>query len=253
MRPNPLRELWAQDLPVVNGWLSLPDSVSAEVMAHQGWDSLTVDWQHGLLDHGRMLTMLQAISTTHTVPLVRVPWLEPSALMKSLDAGAYGVICPGITTPEQARQLVAWTQGSRSFGPVRASLYGGADYLEHANASLLRFAMIDSVQALDHLDAICAVRGLDAVYVGPSELAVALGYSPHCDELQAPVAQAIALVLACARRHGLVAGIHCRAPGAARARIADGFRFVTVSSDVRLLAAGSQALLSALRAPHKPQ
>ena len=124
MRENRLRTLWKSGGAAVNGWLAIPNGFSAETMAHQGWDSLTIDLQHGVVDYQAMIPMLQAISTTDTVPVVRVPWLEPSALMKALDAGAYGVICPMISTADEAARLVAYThyapRGTRSFGPVRA-------------------------------------------------------------------------------------------------------------------------------------
>jgi 4-hydroxy-2-oxoheptanedioate aldolase len=100
MRENRLRTLWREDKAAVNGWLAIPNSFAAEVMAHQGWDTLTIDMQHGVIDYAQMVTMLQAISTTPTVPVVRVPWLEPGIIMKSLDAGAYGVICPMVNTRE---------------------------------------------------------------------------------------------------------------------------------------------------------
>ena len=109
MRPNKIREIWQAGGAVVNGWLAIPNSFSAETMAHQGWDSLTIDLQHGVVDYQAMVTMLQAISTTDTVPVVRVPWLEPGILMKTLDAGAYGVICPMVNTKEDAQKLVAYT------------------------------------------------------------------------------------------------------------------------------------------------
>jgi 4-hydroxy-2-oxoheptanedioate aldolase len=252
MRENPLRALWKDGRTAANGWLAIPNAFSAEVMAHQGWDSLTIDLQHGAIDYAAMLGMLQAISTTATVPLVRVPWLEPGILMKALDAGAYGLICPMINTREDAQRLVAWTcyapRGTRSYGPVRASLYAGADYAEHADRTVVRFAMIETAQALDNLDAILSVEGLDAVYVGPSDLSLSLGCRPTFDEVEPKVAQAIDHVVDRSRAHGIVAGIHNGRTETARARIAKGFRFVTVGSDARLLAAGSQELLSALRA-----
>jgi 4-hydroxy-2-oxoheptanedioate aldolase len=121
MRENKLRRLWTSGGAAVNGWLAIPNSFSAETMAHQGWDSLTVDMQHGVVDYQAMVTMLQAVSTTETVPMVRVPWLEPGILMKALDAGAYGVICPMVNSRADAQNLVAWThyapRGTRSFGP----------------------------------------------------------------------------------------------------------------------------------------
>ncbi len=253
MRENRLRTLWSQGRAAVNGWLAVPNSFSAEIMANQGWDTLTIDLQHGVIDYAQMVTMLQAISTTATVPVVRVPWLEPGILMKALDAGAYAVICPMVNTREQAQQLVSWThyapQGSRSFGPVRASIYGGADYPTEANRTIVAFAMIETAQALDNLDAILSVEGLDAVYIGPSDLSLALGCKPQFDDVEPKVADAIAHILARAKAHGVRAGVHNGRPDVARARIAMGFDFVTVSSDARILAAGSQDLLKAMRAP----
>lgn len=251
MRANRLRTLWRDQQTAINGWLTIPDPFAAEMMAHQGWDTLTIDLQHGVVDYPSMLRMLQAISTTPTVPLVRVPWLEPGILMKTLDAGAYGVICPMVSTREQAQQLVAWTtyapRGARSFGPVRALLYGGADYPAQANDTIVRFAMIETAQALDNLDAILSVEGLDAVYVGPSDLSLALGCKPQFDDVEPKVAQAIAHIAERARAHGLQAGVHNGRPDIAQARIAQGYRFVTIGSDARLLAGGSQQILGAMR------
>ena len=255
MRPNRLREIWKAGGAVVNGWLAIPNGFSAEVMAHQGWDSLTIDLQHGVVDYQAMVGMLQAISTTPTVPVVRVPWLEPGILMKTLDAGAYAVICPMVNTREDAQKLVAYThyapRGTRSFGPIRATLYGGADYPSAANDTIVTFAMIETAAALDNLDEILSVEGLDAIYIGPSDLSLALGCRPVFDDVDPPVQQAIDHILERAKAHGLVAGIHNGTSAGALARIEKGFQFVTVSSDARLMAAGSQQLLSAMRAGTK--
>ena len=252
MRENRLRSLWKSGSAAINGWLAIPNSFSAETMAHQGWDSLTIDLQHGVIDYQAAVTMLTAISTTPTVPVVRVPWLDPGILMKMLDAGAYGVICPMINTRAEAQQLVAAThyppRGTRSFGPVRAQLYGGADYPQHANDTIVCFAMIETARALDNLDDILSVEGLDAIYIGPSDLSLALGCKPTFDDVDPPVAQAIEHILARAQAHGVVAGIHNGTPEGAMKRIAMGFRFVTVSSDARLIAAGSQQIIARMRA-----
>ncbi|EWS52680.1 5-keto-4-deoxy-D-glucarate aldolase [Methylibium sp. T29] len=204
-----------------------------------------------MVDYQAMVPMLQALSTTATVPVVRVPWLEPGILMKTLDAGAYGVICPMVNTREDAQKLVAWThyapRGTRSFGPVRALLYGGADYAQHANDTIVTFAMIETAQALDNLDDILSVEGLDAIYIGPSDLSLALGCTPTFDDVDPPVAQAIDHILARAKAHGVVAAIHNGSPEAALARIAKGFQFVTVSSDARLMAAGAQQVVAKMR------
>jgi 4-hydroxy-2-oxoheptanedioate aldolase len=252
MRANRIRQIWAGGGAVVNGWLAIPSAFSAETMSHQGWDSLTIDLQHGILDYQAAVNMLAAISTTATVPLVRAPWLEPGILMKVLDAGAYGVICPMVNTREDAEKLVEATRypplGKRSFGPIRALLYAGADYAQHANDSIIVFAMIETRQALENLDEILAVEGLDAIYIGPADLSNALGCTPKFDQDEKPVVEAIDLILAKANHHGLVAGIHNGTPEYALKMVEKGFRFVTVASDARLMATAAQQVLGKMRA-----
>jgi 4-hydroxy-2-oxoheptanedioate aldolase len=185
---------------------------------------------------------------------VRVPWLEPGILMKTLDAGAYAVICPMVNTREDAQRLVSYThyapRGTRSFGPVRANLYGGADYFQHANDTIVTFAMIETAQALENLDAILSVDGLDAVYIGPSDLSISLGCKPAFDDLEPKAAQAVEHILERAKAHNVVAGIHNGTPEGALRRIGKGFQFVTVGSDARILAAGSQEILAKMRSPN---
>src|SRR5262245_20242399 len=176
VRENTLKAMWARGEAAVNGWLSIPSAFSAEVMAHQGFDSLVVDMQHGVVDYQVAVTMLQAISTTSVVPLAREPWLDPAIIMKTLDAGAYGVICPMITTRPQAETLVRICKyapkGFRSFGPIRASLYAGMDYAQKANDELLVMPMIETAEAVQNIDEILSVPGIDAVYVGPADLSL---------------------------------------------------------------------------------
>jgi 4-hydroxy-2-oxoheptanedioate aldolase len=256
MRENKLRRIWKEGGAAINGWLAIPNGFSAETMAHQGWDSLTIDLQHGVVDYQAMVGMLQAISTTDTVPMVRVPWLEPGILMKALDAGAYGVICPMVNSREDAERLVAWThyapRGTRSFGPVRASLYGGADYPQRANETIVVFAMIETAAALERIDDILSVEGLDAIYIGPSDLSLSLGCKPVLDDIEPKAQAAVEHILARAQAHGVVAGIHNGTAETALGRVAMGFRFVTVGSDARLMAAGSQQVLAKMRAAPPP-
>ena len=129
MRPNRVREIWQAGGAVINGWCGIPSGFSAEVMAHMGWDSLVVDMQHGIVDYQAMVSMLQGISTTAVTPMVRVPWNTPADIMKSLDAGAYGVICPMVNSRRECEAFVGACRyaprGYRSSGPIRATLYGG--------------------------------------------------------------------------------------------------------------------------------
>jgi len=251
VRENTLKTKWARGEATVNGWLSIPSSFSAEVMAHQGFDSLTVDMQHGVVDYQVAVTMLQAISTTGVVPLARVPWNDPGRLMKILDAGVYGVICPMISNRAQAEAMVQACKypprGFRSWGPVRASIYAGADYGDHANADLVVMPMIETATALKNLDDILSVPGVDAVYVGPADLSLALGCKPRLDQTDQPVVEAQQQIAEACKRHGVVAGIHNGTAAYSLKMIAAGYQFVTLASDSRFLAAKAAEEVSAVR------
>jgi 4-hydroxy-2-oxoheptanedioate aldolase len=251
VRENTLRSIWSRGDAVVNGWLSIPSAFSAEVMAHQGFDSLTVDMQHGVVDYQVAVTMLQGIATTAVMPLARVPWNDPARLMKILDAGVYGVICPMINTRAQAEALVQACKypprGYRSWGPVRASLYAGMDYGDHADADLVVMPMIETAEALKNLDAILSVPGVDAIYVGPADLSLALGCKPRLDQIEAPVVDAQQQIVAACKRHGVVAGIHNATAAYALEMIAAGYQFVTLASDSRFLAAKAAEEVAAMR------
>ena len=252
MRANRLREIWAKGEAAVNGWLAIPSAFSAEVMAHQGFDSLTIDMQHGVVDYQAAVTMLQGISTTGVVPLARVPWNDPARIMKILDAGAYGVICPMINTRPQAEALVAaskyYPRGYRSWGPVRASIYAGSDYTAaRANDELIVMPMIETAEAVKNIDDILSVPGIDAVYVGPADLSLTLGCTPKLDQTEAPVVEAQQQIAEACKRHNVVAGIHCGGAPYALKMIAAGYRFVTLASDGRFLAARAADEVAAVR------
>ena len=133
MRTNRLRQLWTDGKSAINAWLTIPCAWTAEVMAHAGFDAVTIDMQHGLMDYQTSLAMLQSISATGIVPLVRVPWNDPAAVMRALDAGAYGIICPMINNRKEADAFVGACRyapdGYRSNGPTRAVFSAGEDYV----------------------------------------------------------------------------------------------------------------------------
>jgi 4-hydroxy-2-oxoheptanedioate aldolase len=251
MRENKIRTIWQNGGAAVNGWLAIPNSFATEVMAHQGWDSLTIDMQHGMVDYHAAVGMLQAVSTTETVPLVRVPYLEPGIIMKSLDAGAYGIICPLINTRADAEALVSYAryapQGGRSFGPTRALIYGGPDYPQKANETIFVMAMLETQQAMDNLESILTVPGLDAVYIGPSDLGLSLGGTPKPDQTDPKIVAAIDKILESSKQHGVVPGIHCGSSSYAKQMVDKGFQFVTILSDARLLAASAKEAVAACR------
>lgn len=244
MRANKLRDLWKTGKAATNAWLTLPSSLGAEMLTHQGWDSLTIDMQHGQIDTAAMCAQLTAISTTGTVQLVRVPWNAPGDVMRALDAGAYGVFCPNVDTPEDAARFVGACRyppaGYRSVGPARAALYAGADYIVHANDTLLSIVQIESAKALKSVDAIAAVPGLDMLYIGPSDLGLSLGREPRPDQVDPVVMEAIDRTLAAAKRAKLRSGIFCITVAYAKAMIEKGFDLVTVTSDSGLLSAGAR-------------
>ena len=137
MKKNGIKEAWNNGQNIINGWSSIANTFNAEIMAASGFDSITIDMQHGLVGYQKVVEMLQAISGYNITPMVRVPWNDPSMVMRCLDAGAYGIICPMVNTKEECEKFVTSCRyppkGNRSFGPIRARIYGGDDYFHHAN------------------------------------------------------------------------------------------------------------------------
>src|SRR5437899_3455094 len=244
MRANRLREIWAAGKPVINGWCNMPGAFSAEVMANMGWDSLTVDTQHGLIGYEQMVAMLQAVSTTAATPMVRVSWNQPGEIMRALDAGAYGVICPMINDAAECAAFVQACryppEGFRSFGPTRAVVYGGADYLAAAHRGMLTFAMIETAAGLANVEAIVATPGLDGVYIGPSDLSLAMGGPPGQDSDAPALMAAFDTILAACKAAGVKAGVHTNSPAYSKKMIERGFDLVTVGSDTRYLTSGGR-------------
>jgi 4-hydroxy-2-oxoheptanedioate aldolase len=255
MRKNSLKALLEARQTAVNSWLSIGSSFTAEVVAHCGFDSVTVDMQHGLIDFSQAVTMLQAISTTDATPLVRPSGSTAVEIMRLLDAGAYGVICPQVDTADIARMVVAACkyppEGTRSHGPRRGVLYGGPDYFAHANEEILVFVMIESRQAVENLDEILSVKGIDGVFIGPNDLSLSYGGGVGC-EPQGEVADVIESIRLKAVERNLIAGIFCADGDMTRRRIEQGFQFVNPGSDVSVLKSGLVAQLGKVR-EQKPQ
>lgn len=250
MRENLLRKKWASGQPTLGGWLMLPSSNSAEIMAHAGFDWLCVDMQHGLIDYPQMVAMLQGISATDVTPLVRVPWNEPGIIGKSLDAGARGVIIPMVNTREDAQSAVASCRyapaGRRSFGPLRASTHYGSDYYSRANDDVLCIVMVETRQAVEDVDKILSVPGVDAVYVGPADLSVTLGLQPAPDQTDAAFNDALKRICDSCQRNKIVPGIAGNSATAPK-RIEQGFLLVEVASDAGLLSRGAAHALQQVR------
>lgn len=254
MLENKLKSLWNAGKPAINGWLSTSSPFVAEIMAAQGYDALTIDCQHGFVSYESATGMLQAMRASGVVPMVRVPWLDPGDIMKALDAGAYGIICPMINNRVEAERLVSYMRypphGVRSFGPTRALFAAGADYGQHADREVLAFAMIETAEAMKNLDEIVETPGLDGVYIGPADLTLGLTgrkYPTGFDRQEPDMIEAIQLVLHKAKAAGIRAGLHNGTSAYAAKAIGWGFDLVTISNDVRLLAGAAQHSVSEAR------
>jgi len=251
MRANKALRAWREKKGTVGGWLSIGNAYTAEVMANLGFDWLCVDLQHGLIDYPDMIAMLPAISTTETTPIVRVPWNEPYEIMKALDAGAYGVIVPMVNNREEALRAVSACRyppdGLRSFGPIRAALYGGRGYSLEANAEIACIVMIETAEALENLHDIVTTPGVDGVYVGPSDLALALGLPAIGDNNHPKHVAAVERIRVACAEAGVAIGIHTSSVEYTRRYLAQGFQFVTLGSDSGFMGRAANEDLRAAR------
>ena len=254
MIANPIKRLWAEGRIVHNGWLSMASSFGAEIMAAQGYDSITIDLQHGLIENQDMLGMLQAMRASGVAPLVRVPWLDPAAIMKALDSGAYGVICPVINTRAEAEALVSYVRypprGIRSFGPIRANISAGANYAREANDELLCLAMIETREGYENRGAIAATPGLDGILVGPSDLAIGMSNGqlpPGLDRDEPEMIEAFRQIANAARDAGVHAAFIAATPAYAARAAGWGYDMVTVGNDVLVLGQGYRTSLAETR------
>jgi 4-hydroxy-2-oxoheptanedioate aldolase len=253
MLKNKLKDIWAAGQPVLNGWCSIGSAFTAEIMAAQGYDAITIDIQHGALDYSSVLPMFQAMRGSGVVPMARVPWLDPAAIMKALDAGALGIICPMINNRAQADEFVSYMRypphGQRSFGPTRAAVampgYGIA-----MNDQLLAFAMIETADGMANLEAIASTPGLDGIYVGPADLTLAtqLGrLAPGFDREEPEMIAMIRRIIDVCKANNIKAALHCGTADYAAKAISWGYDMTTVSGDSRLLAAAASGSVSSWR------
>lgn len=251
MRENRLKRLWQEDKLALNAWLTIPSAWSAEAIAHAGFDAVTIDMQHGLMDYQTALAMLQAISTTTVVPLARVPWNDPTPIARLLDAGAYGLVCPMVNTRAEAEAFVRACRyppaGDRSYGPIRATIYAGEDYFLSANQTVLTLATIETKQALENIEDIAATPGLDGLYVGSVDLSISLGLTEKTNLNSVPLQEALNQIVKIARKHKLIAGIHANSPGDAALLAKCGFRILTLANDTVLLRGAAGNVLKQTR------
>lgn len=247
MRKNEALAKWRAGGQTVGGWLSLPNTHTAEMMAQAGFDWICIDLQHGLIDYSDLVRMLPAVSTGPATPLARVSGNNPSEIMKVLDAGVLGVIVPLVNSRAEAAAAVAACKyppaGGRSFGPIRAGLYGGRGYAQEANDEIACIAMIETEEGLANLEEIVTTPGLGGIYVGPADLSLALGLPPAADSEEPRHLEAVAAIVAMCKKHNMPVGIHTTGGAWSRKRLDAGFNFVTLGTDASLM---MQAVMSEL-------
>ena len=253
---NNVSKIWASGKAVVNGWLAIPSGFSAEVMAQCGFDSVTVDMQHGVQDYQSMVQCFQAMQAHPITPMVRVPWNEPGIIGKALDGGAYGIICPMINTKKEAEAFVSYCKypplGARSNGPIRAGMYGEAtSYQTTANVETLCIPMIETKTAIKNLEAILDVEGVAGVYIGPSDLGLSYGLPPKLDRSEPEILKIYDKIVKECGKRGIYAGIHTSGAADAANCIRMGFRLVTLANDSGLMAMAAKQHIAQTRKDSK--
>lgn len=249
---NKLRQIWESGRAALNGWLAIPSGFSAEVIAQCGFDTVTVDLQHGVQDYLSMVQCFQAMQAHPVMPMVRVPWNEPGIVGKVLDAGAMAVICPMVNNRREAEALVQYAKypptGTRSNGPIRAAMYGEAtSYQATANAETLVIPMIETREAIENMEDILSVPGVAGVYVGPSDLGFSYGLAPKLDREEPEILAIYAKLLGEAGKRGVFCGIHCGSAAYAARAINMGFRLTSLSNDSGLMAMAAKAAITEVR------
>jgi 4-hydroxy-2-oxoheptanedioate aldolase len=240
-----LREALSSGQPLYSSWLGFAGIAQASVITRSPFGAFAVDMQHGLMDFGEAVSLVQIALAQGKPPIVRVPLEGWGTAGRFLDVGAQGIIMPMVNTPEDARRLAAATKyppvGSRSWGSYAATTISGmspSDYLQKANGIVMAFAMVETRQALDAVDEICSTPGIDGVFVGPSDLSISLTNGKSNDTQLDETQEAIAAIAAAAKRANIVSGIYCANMGLARKYAGLGYRFFPVGSDANYISAG---------------
>ena len=247
---NPVTDKLRSGQPTVGSWLTLCSPVAAEAMAHVGWDWLVVDAEHSPVGFDTMVGCFRAAQLGGAVPMARVPWNDTIWIQRTLDAGAMGLVVPMVNSAADARHAVSnmkyATRGQRSFGGARLAAYLEGDYRTWADEHLAVIVMIETVQAVEQVDAIMAVDGVVGCFIGPNDLALSMGVSPTDTGAGTEHEAAMLEVLAACRRTGKAAGKHCFSAAEVSARIAQGFQFLALLSDGALLGAAALGAFGAV-------
>ena len=235
-------------------WCLLPEPLTAEMLARQEWDCVTLDCQHGFIDYADMLAIVMAIQGVGKPALVRAPLGDEGFIGKALDAGADCIIAPMINTPADAVWFAEAANyppvGQRSWGPMRAMDVTGLDkdaYLANGNDLTLAWAMLETKEALDNIDLLFTTPGIDGVFVGPNDLCNSLTGGEHVDPGHEKVVEALDLIIEKTREHNGYAAIYASTPDVARAYAAQGFQLIALGSDASFLRNGAAEALAAAK------
>ncbi len=235
---------------VLGAWLFLREPMAAEVASKEGYDYVCIDMQHGLMDLDMALKMLTHINTGDAFPVARVTSVDPALIGRLIDSGTLGVIVPMVNTVEQAVTSVRACRyapdGDRSVGPIGASMRYGGTYFETAQDTVTVIPMIETVEAIANVEAIAAVEGVGALYVGPSDLSMSMGYPAAADQPSDDFDDALRRVVAACEANGVIPGIHAE-PGLVEKRREQGFTMITVGYDYQPMVAGIRADLKSSR------
>ena len=258
MRPNKVKRQLREGKPSIGTWLSLGSPLAAEQLTQAGFDWLNIEQEHAAVDATLTQYILQAISIGDTVPMVRVPWNAGDWIKRALDAGAYGLVIPMVNSREEAELAVGSAkyppEGVRSIGGVRPRLYGGPDYVEHANEEIVVVVQIEHVEAVKHARDILSVPGIDAYFIGPNDLCMSLGLPPSLEPDFPRFWEALDEVKRIAAECGVAPGIHVATAERACRMIEAGYQFISIASDAAFMATGASAAVRQVRdrAPAPP-
>ena len=242
-----VRERWSSDETALNAWLSSAEPGSAATIASAGFDAVVVDLQHGAASLDTLEPILAAIEPTGAVPFVRIRWNDPGLVMRALDLGVRGVICPMVDTGAQAEAFARACRypplGMRSYGPVRGAFGTGRQQTERANEAVLAFAQIETAEGLANAAEIARTPGLNGLYVGPADLSLTLGLDTFADLTDPAMLAALDAVLEAASAAGIVPGIHAPSVEGAIAMGRRGFRFIGAATDADLRGSAAGTLV----------
>ena len=253
MRKNHVRAKLKRGEVSIGTWLSLPDPIAAKLMARVGFDWLNVDLEHTPTSLETAALSFAMIASEGPAPLARVAWNNGQNIKRALDNGAWGIIVPMINSAAEARAAIQDARyaplGNRSVGGQLHAVgfnTSPATYYENANDEILVVLMAEHVKSIEALEEIASVPGIDALFIGPNDLLQSMGLKPGFDSADPRFNDALKKVVAVAKAHGIAPGIHAADAAMAKKRIAEGFQFIAVASEVGMMLAKAAEVAKAL-------